>query len=128
VVCGCLHDYGDLRAQAALLDRLKHDADCQVRGGAASALGQIGAIQALPDLHQAYQTDREVDELGYTPSGQAEEAMTSVLRSWVSRQIQGTPPRVFRESTGRGQLTGTVTAESIPFDAQGRMNHTLRLR
>ena len=52
--------------------------------------------------------------------------MTTVLRNWVSQQIQGTPPRTFRESTRKGQLTGAVTAESIPFDAEGRINRTLR--
>lgn len=104
VVGCCLHDYGDLRAESAFLDRLKHDADCEVRGVAAGGLGQIGAIEALPDLHQAYQTDLEVDELGYSSSGCAHDAMTSVLRSWVSRQIQGTPPRTFRETTRKGLL------------------------
>ena len=126
VVCCCLHDCGDVRAAAALLDRLKHDADCQVRGVAAGALGQIGALEALPDLHQAHQTDFEVDELGHSPSWIALDAMTEVLSNWVTRQIQGTPPRRFRESTGKGQLTGTVTAEGIPIDAEGRINRTLR--
>lgn len=126
VVCGCLHDYGDLRAVSALLDRMKHDPDCQVRGVAASGLGQIGAIEALPDLHQAFQMDCELDQLGHSPSSQALDAMTSVLRSWVSRQIRGTPLRTFRESTRLGQLNGTVTAEDIPFDADGRITHTSR--
>src|SRR5436190_1008020 len=31
VVCGCLHDRGDERATAALLDRLQREQDCQVR-------------------------------------------------------------------------------------------------
>ncbi|MBC8353805.1 MAG: hypothetical protein H8E66_17535 [Planctomycetes bacterium] len=105
---------------------MKNDTECQVRGLAASALGKIGAIEALPDLHQGYRTDFEVEELGYSPSGQAQDAMTSVLISWVSRQIQGTPPRTFRESARTGQLNGAVTAEAIPFDAEGRINHTLR--
>ncbi len=126
VVCGCLHDYGDLRAVPALLDRMKHDPDCQVRGVAASGLGQIGAIEALPDLHQAFQTDLEIDELGHSTSDQAQDAMTSVMKIWVSRQIQGTPPRTFRESTRLGHLTGTVTAEEVPFDADGRITHTSR--
>jgi hypothetical protein len=93
---------------------------------AAGALGQIGSIEALPDLHHAFRTDLEVDELGHTPSSQAENAMTSVLRNWVSQQIQGTRSRTFRESTATGELTGTVTTESLPFDTQGRINLTLR--
>jgi hypothetical protein len=54
------------------------------------------------------------------------EAMTSVLRSWVSRQNQGTPPRSFRESTRKGQLKGKVTAGEIPFHPEGRTTHTSR--
>lgn len=128
VTCAVLGDgrISDALVAAALLDRLKQDSDCQIRGVAASALGKIGAIEALPDLHQAWQTDREVDELGHTPSDQALDAMTSVLRNWVSGQIQGTPPQTFREVTRQGQLTGTVTAEAIPFDAEGRLDHTSR--
>jgi len=126
VVCGCLHDYGDLRAASALIDRLKHDPDCQVRGMAASGLGQIGAIEALPDLHQAHQVDNEVDQLGHSPSSQSLDAMTSVVRSWVSRQISGTSSKTFLEATRLGQLVGKVTAENIPFDADGRITHTSR--
>lgn len=126
VVCGCLHDFGDARATAALLDRLNHEDDCQVRGAAASALGAIGAVEVLPDLYQTYRTDHEIDPLGHSPSSQALDAMTSVLRSWASQQLQGTPPKTFRESTRTGQLTGTVTAEEIPFDDQGRINRTPR--
>ena len=126
VVCGCLHDCGDERATAPLLDRLKHDADCQVRGAAASALGRIGAAEALPDLHQAYQSDLEVDELGHSPSSQALDAMTAVLRRWTLRQIEGAPPKTFRQSTRAGHLRGTVTAEAIPFDAEGRIDRTPR--
>jgi hypothetical protein len=52
--------------------------------------------------------------------------MTSVLRSWVSRQIQGNPPKAFRETTQLGNLIGTVTAEEISFDTDGRITHTPR--
>ena len=126
VTCGCLHDRGDQRAIPALLDRMKNDADCQVRGAAASALGQIGSLEVLPHLHRAYRTDLEVDQLGYSPSFLAEEAMTSVLRRWITGQIAGTPPKSFRETTSTGQLTGTVTAEAIPFDPEGRITQTAR--
>jgi hypothetical protein len=127
VTCICLQDYDDSRVVAALLERLKRDSDCQIRGVAANVLGQIGALEALPDLHHTCQTDLDRDELGYTASGQAEDAITSVLREWVLRQIQGTPAQTFRESTRRGTLRGTVTAESIPCDAQGRLDHTFEI-
>lgn len=126
LICGCLHDFGDLRAESVLLKVMKLDSDCQVRGAAASAFGRIGAVETLPDLNQTYLSDREVDQLGHTPSSAAFEATTSILRSWVSRQIDGVSSRVFVESTSKGILRGKVTAESIPFDSEGRINHTLR--
>ncbi len=126
VVCSCLHDHGDDRAIPALLDRMKNDPDCQLRGIAASALGKIGPVEVLPHLHLAFQSDHEVDELGYSTSDQAEEAMTSILMTWVSRQVAGAPPKCFREATSTGQLSGTITAEAIPFDPEGRTNRTAR--
>jgi hypothetical protein len=126
IVCGCLHEFGDLRSVPALLERLKQDDECQVRGEAASALGRIGVIDTLPDLHQAFMTDLEVDQLGYSTSSQAKEAISTVIQQWVTRQISGCPSKTLQESTRTGQLTGTVTAESIPFDLEGRINHTLR--
>lgn len=125
-VCGCLHDIGDLRVAPVLLDRLKNDADCRVRGMASRTLGQIGQMEALPDLSQTCQTDHEVDQHGHSPSSQAMEAMTSLLRGWVSQKIQGTPPKNFGESISKGELRGTVTAEEIPFDPEGRINRTTR--
>jgi hypothetical protein len=127
VACICLQDYDESRVVAALLERLKCDADCQIRGVAAYVLGQLGAMEALPELHHTCQTDLEYDELGHSPSGQAEDAITSVLREWVLRQIQGTPAQTFRGSTRRGTLRSTVTAESIPCDAQGRLDHTFEI-
>ena len=126
MVCGFLHDYGDLRAVSSLLDRLKNDPDAQVRGDAAAALGQIGALDALADLHQASLTDREVDPLGHSPASQALDAMTSILRDWVSRQIQGNPPGSFSEATTRGTLRATVTAEAIGLEPEGGLRHTMR--
>lgn len=126
VVCCCLNDVGDLRAEAALVDRLQQDSDPQVRGVAAGGLGQIGAVEALPELYRTQQTDHEQDELGYTPAGQAVDAMTNVLKAWVLRRIPGTPPKIFREATRRGQLTGTVTAEGLEVDAEGRLTCTPR--
>lgn len=125
VVCSCLQDHGE-PAVKPLLDRLRHDADCMVREIAASALGQIGSLEALPDLYRTCQTDQEADELGYTASGCAKVAMTDVLRHWVTRQIAGTPPKTFHETTSTGQVRGTVTAEAIPCDADGTYLRTPR--
>lgn len=126
VVCGCLHDFGDGRAQAGLLERLNHDPDPQVRGTAASALGSIGNPAVLPDLHVVSQTDHEVDPMGYTPCSQAKEAISDLLRRWVIQQINGESSMQFREVFAKGELTGRVVAESIPFDDQGRLRHTER--
>lgn len=126
IVCGCLHDVGDLRAIPALLERLKQDDECQVRGEAASALGHIGAIDALPDLHQTVMTDLEFDQLGHTASSQANDAISAAIQQWVTRQISGSLAKTFQESTRTGQLTAKVTAEAIPFDPEGRINHTPR--
>ena len=49
---------GDARAVPALLDRLKHDLDRNVRQGSAWALGQIGDPRALPALEHAAALDR----------------------------------------------------------------------
>jgi hypothetical protein len=127
VVCGCLHDYGDERAVPGLLERLRHDSDPQVRGTAASALGRIGSPEVLPDLHLTHQTDHEVDPLGHTPSSLSRSAITDLFRNWVLRQIPGTSPRTFQETTSTGKLTGRVTAEAIPFeDPEGRITHIAR--
>jgi hypothetical protein len=126
VVCGCLHDRGDERAAAALLDRLQHEQDCQVRGVAASALGEVGSSDVLPHLHAVWQSDHEVDELGHSPSCLAQDAMTSVLRRWVTRQIAGAPAKGFEEIRPSGRVRGVVTAEAIPFDPEGRINRVPR--
>ncbi len=63
-----------------------HDADCQIRGEAASALGSIGSLRVLPDLDRVSQTDQEVDQLGHTPASTAKESITNLLRRWAMRQ------------------------------------------
>ena len=126
IVCGCLHDFGDRRAVPALLERMKQDDECQVRGEAASALGSIGAVDSLPDLHQAFMTDLEFDQLGHSASNQANDAISTVIQQWVTGQISGNPAKTFQEATRTGQLTATVTAEAIPFHPEGRITHTPR--
>ena len=128
VVCGCLHDIGDSSAVPPLVERLRRDPDTQVRGTAAYALGGIGFPDVLPDLHRTFLEDHAVDELGHTPSHTAREAMTDVLRNWVTRRIAGDPPKTFEEPTATGRLRYTVTAEALPFDPEGRITHTPRYR
>lgn len=125
-VCGCLHDFGDVRAAPALLDRMKNDDDCQVRGMAVHALGQIGSLEYLPNLYEVQQTDTETDCHGHSPSSTARDAMTCVLRGRASRRIQGDPPRIFREATTTGKLTGVVTAEAISLDEETPIHQSSR--
>jgi len=126
VVCGCLHDRGDVRAQAALEERLRQDPDPAVRGGAASALGRLGGPGVLPQLSETQQRDHEADPLGHTPSSQAADAITELLRRWVIRQIQGRGVRTFEEWVSGIHLSGRVVAERIPVDEQGRILQTPR--
>lgn len=126
VVCGCLHDYGDGRAQPGLLNRLHQDPDAQVRGVAASALGRLGSPDVLPVFHAVWQADHQADSQGHTPSSQSESAITELLWRWVVRQIPGTPSPTFEEQISQGRLQGRITAEGIPFDDQGRILHTPR--
>jgi hypothetical protein len=128
VVCGCLHDIGDATAVPPLVERLRHDPDTQVRGTAAYALGGIGSPDSLPDLHRTFLEDHAVDELGHSPSSTAREAMSDILRTWVTRRITGNPPKTLDEPTSTGRLRYTVTAEAIPFDPEGRINRTDRYR
>lgn len=126
VVCGCLHDRGDERATTALLDRLRQESDCQVRGVAVSALGDVGLSDVLPQLHAAWQNDHELDELGHSPSSIAEDAISTLLKRWVTRQIAGTSAKEFEEIRPSGRVRGVVTAEAIPFDPEGRINRVPR--
>lgn len=126
VTCGCLHDYGDARAQPGLLERLQQDAHPHVRGVAASALGRLGTPEVLPVLYAVWQSDHKADSQGHTPASQSESAITEILWRWVVRQMPATPPFRFEEQAGQGQLQGQVTAEAIPFDEQGRIIHTTR--
>ena len=77
-VCGLMHDLGDERAVELLIDRMKNDPDPQVRGTAAYALGGIGGPRAIPAVTQALETDHASDELGYTPSFCAREALSEI--------------------------------------------------
>jgi hypothetical protein len=126
VICDCLVEYGDNRAAPALIDRMKVDPDCQVRGTAANALGHVGVLEHLPQLYAVTQSDAEEDQLGYSPSCQAFEAITSILRRWVIGKLSSTQAKTFERATAIGRLQGKVTAEAIPFDAEGRINRTAR--
>jgi HEAT repeat protein len=77
--CGCLHDFGDERAVAPLIQVLENDPDAQVRGTAAYALGGIGDPRAIPALLAALESDHEYDELGHSPSSSAATALDEIL-------------------------------------------------
>jgi hypothetical protein len=126
VASGCLHDFGDARAQPDLLVCLQQDSHPHVRGVAASALGRLGSPDVLPALHAVWQADHQADSQGHTPSSQSESAITELLWRWVVRQISGTSSPVFEERFSQGRLQGRITAEGIPFDDQGRILHTPR--
>jgi HEAT repeat protein len=76
--CGLLYDAGDERAVPALVDRLRSDPDPGVRTIAADALGRIGSPVAVPALELAVERDHETDPLGFTPAGQAREALAAI--------------------------------------------------
>ena len=127
VVCGCLHDIGDQRAQPGLLNRLKVDLDPQVRGVAADALGRVGGVEVLPDLYRTWQHDHEEDQQGHSPSSYAAAGIIDLLQRWVVRQLHNTAARDFSEATPHGQLQGRVTAEAIPCDDEhGRITKSPR--
>jgi len=77
--CGLMHDFGDERAIAPLIDLMTHDTDPQVRGTAAYALGGIGNPVAIPDLIRVMECDGEVDDLGHTPSHTAMTALDDII-------------------------------------------------
>ena len=77
--CGCLHDFGDERAVASLIQVLQGDPDPQVRNTAAYALGGIGSPAAIPALLATLESDHELNELGYSASACAETALDNIL-------------------------------------------------
>src|SRR5262249_48180509 len=77
-VCGLMHDFGDKRAVGKLIERLKTDPDPQVRVNAAWALGAIGNAAAIPALIKTMQNDHGVDQLGYSPSSSAKDALEEI--------------------------------------------------
>jgi HEAT repeat protein len=82
---GCLHDFGDERAVAALCDVLKRDPDPQVRGTAAYALGGIGSPSAIPSLLAALGSDKEYDIHGHSPSSCSATALDDILGTQETR-------------------------------------------
>ena len=83
--CGCLHDFGDGRAVAPLVQVLQCDPDAQVRGTAAYALGGIGSLAAIPALLAAMEGDHELDQLGYSASFCAAGSLDDILGTNVTR-------------------------------------------
>jgi hypothetical protein len=78
-VCERLYGYGDGRAVAPLIDRMKNDPEPNVRNTAAFSLGGIGDPAAIPDLIHAMENDFEEDEQGYTASHMAMTALDNIL-------------------------------------------------
>ncbi len=76
--CGLMHDLGNERAVDLLIERMKNDPDPQVRGAAAYALGGIGSASAISALTEIFQNDHVCDELGFTPSFCAQEALKEI--------------------------------------------------
>jgi HEAT repeat protein len=101
---GCLHDFGDERAVAALCEVLRRDPDPQVRGTAAYALGGIGSPAAIPSLIAALGTDTECDMHGHSASSGAATALDDILGTNETRldlggglrKMAGYPPDLDR--------------------------------
>jgi len=79
-VCGLMHDFGDERVINPLIERMQNDADLQIRGIAAYALGGIGDLRAIPALENTINNDHEVDRLGYSPSFSAKNAIDKIYK------------------------------------------------
>ncbi len=78
-VCGLMHDFGNFRAVASLIERMRADPNPQVRGTAAWALGAIGDPAALPALKAIVELDHEEDVQGWRPSDYAKDAIDEIL-------------------------------------------------
>ncbi len=79
-LCGLMHEFGDDRVIDSLIDRMKNDLDPQIRGTAAYALGGVGNLEVIPVLLNTFNNDHEFDELGYSPSFCAEQAIDEIQR------------------------------------------------
>jgi HEAT repeat protein len=77
--CGLLHDFGDKRALASLVDLVLSDPHCDVRSTAAYALGAIGDTTVLPALRQVVELDMGADSWGHTVREVATEAISQIL-------------------------------------------------
>ena len=79
-ICGLMHEFGDRCVFESLIDRMKNDPDPQIRGTAAYALGGIGDLEVIPVLLDTFNNDHEFDQLGYSPSFCAEQAIDEIQR------------------------------------------------
>ncbi len=79
-ICGLMHEFGDERVIESLIDRMKNDPDPQIRGTAAYALGGIGNPKVIPSLLVTLNNDHEFDQLGYSPSFCAEQAIDEIRK------------------------------------------------
>ncbi len=76
--CGLLHDFGDRRAIAMLVQVLLNDPDADVRLAAAYALGEVGDGSVLPTLLHTVQWDDGTDYEGRRVRDGATEAIESI--------------------------------------------------
>jgi HEAT repeat protein len=103
--CGCLHDYGDERAVAALVGVLRGDPDAQVRGSAAMALGGIGSPGAIPALLAAIGSDHEEDTHGHSAASCAARALDDILGTEETRiKVSETICQMRPEAPDMGRL------------------------
>ncbi len=128
LVCQCLHDVGNASVVDGLRRRMFEDPDCQVRVEATGAVGKVGTLDVLPDLERVFLNDQETDPLGYSPSWIAHSAITDLLRSWTSRQIQGNPAPSFEEGFTAGSIKGEILGRGIPRDPHGQLLNLPRYR
>jgi HEAT repeat protein len=87
--CACLHDIGDDRAVARLIDVSQNDRDAEVRGIAVTALGRIGSPAAIPSLLVTMDADKELDDRGFTPGLYAAMALDELLCSSATHVKMG---------------------------------------
>lgn len=91
-VCGLLYDFGDADALITLVDRLRNDSVVSIRALAADALERIGSRGVvIPDyviaaLEETVRIDREYGANGFSPSEQAQRALSWIRHNTASEE------------------------------------------